>query len=90
MPWFYINSTRTRSFTPLIPKSKSFIYNLRYFKIPPALPLDLPTLLSFERIFDTARPIPSALDEEIDILPNISNKPSVESSGTIDKLQEAI
>jgi hypothetical protein len=61
----------------------------KYFKIPPALPLDLPTLLCLDLIFDTANPIPSALDDDTDILFNISNNPSVESSETIDKLHDA-
>jgi hypothetical protein len=60
---------------------------LNISKIPPALPLDLPTLLCLDLIFDTANPIPSALDDDTDILSNINN-PSVESSETIDKLHE--
>jgi hypothetical protein len=60
---------------------------LNISKIPPALPLDLPTLLCLDLIFDTANPIPSALDDDTDILSNINN-PSVESSETIDKLHD--
>jgi len=66
------------------------LITFKYFKIPPALPSELPTFVSLERILETANPIPSAFEEDTDKRPNIFNNPSVESSGTIDKLQDAI
>jgi len=42
------------------------LITFKYFNIPPALPSELPTFVSLERILETANPIPSAFEDEIE------------------------